>query len=174
MTDTWCGGLPFMSRVSIAERSRLSWLSLRRGVDHVAGRLRAHPLARLPFVAGRSERLLIAPQDLRTADPTRAAEIYGGRFAFAGKVVICDGRSVFDMIPPSDEWADTLLSFGWLRHLRAAESAITRAHARALVEEWITQQGSWNALAWRTETTARRVIAWLTQASLILDDTDDR
>jgi len=40
-----------------------------------------------------ADRLLIAPQDLRTADPTRASEIYAGRFAFAGKIVICDGRS---------------------------------------------------------------------------------
>ncbi len=48
---------------------------------------------------------MIAPQDLRTADATRAAEIYAGRFAFAGKVVICDRRSPFEMTPPSDEWA---------------------------------------------------------------------
>jgi uncharacterized heparinase superfamily protein len=161
-----------MSGVSIAERSRLSWLFLRRGVNHVAGRLRAHPLARLPFIAGRSERLLIAPQDLRTADPTRASEIYGGRFAFAGKIVICDGRSPFEMTPPSEDWAEALLGFGWLRHLRAAESGITRANARALVEEWIALQGSWHSLAWRPEILSRRIIAWLTHAPLILDDVD--
>jgi len=163
-----------MARVALADRGRLSWLALRRGLDHAVARVLSHPLLQRPSMLGRADRVVIAPQDLRTADPTRAAELYGGRFAFAGKVVNCDGRSVFDMIPPSDEWADTLLSFGWLRHLRAAESAITRAHAQALVDDWITQQGTWNALAWRTETTARRVIAWLTQASLILDDTDDR
>src|SRR5215831_16079879 len=147
-----------MSGVSIAERSRLSWLSLRRGVDHVAGRLRAHPLARLPFIAGRSERLLIAPQDLRTADPTRASEIYAGRFAFAGKVVVCDGRSPFEMMPPSEEWAEVLFGFGWLRHLRAAESGITRANARALVDEWISLHGASDSTAWRPDVVARRVM----------------
>ena len=163
-----------MARVSLADRGRLSWLALRRGLDHALARVLSHPLAQRPTWLGKADRVVIAPQDLRTADPTRAAEIYGGRFAFAGKVVICDGRSVFEMMPPSDEWADTLLSFGWLRHLRAAESAITRANARALVDEWITLQGTWHPLAWRTETTARRVIAWLTQATLILDDADLR
>src|SRR5262249_54033236 len=163
-----------MSGVSIAERSRLSWLSLRRGVDHVAGRLRAHPLASLPFIAGRSERLLIAPQDLRTADPTRASEIYGGRFAFAGKIVICDGRSPFEMTPPSQDWAEALLGFGWLRHLRAAESGITRANARALVEEWIALNHSQDPIAWRADVVARRVISWLSQAPLVLDDSDVR
>ncbi len=163
-----------MARVSLADRGRLSGLALRRGFDHAVARVLSVALLQRPGWLGKPDRVVIAPQDLRTADPTRAAEIYGGRFAFAGKVVICDGRSVFEMMPPSDEWADTLLSFGWLRHLRAAESGITRANARALVDEWISQQGSWHPLAWRSEITARRVIAWLTQATLILDDADMR
>ena len=37
---------------------------------------------------GRTDRLIIAPHDLRTADATRAAEIYAGRFVFAGKIEI--------------------------------------------------------------------------------------
>ncbi|MEO8319982.1 MAG: heparinase, partial [Bradyrhizobium sp.] len=41
---------------------------------------------------GRADRLIIAPHDLRTADATRAAEIYAGRFVFAGKIVTCHGR----------------------------------------------------------------------------------
>jgi uncharacterized heparinase superfamily protein len=167
-------GLAQMARLSLADRCRLSWLTLRRGLDHVIARIATHPLAPRPSFAGRKDRIVIAPQDLRTADPTRAAEIYGGRFAFAGKVVVCDGRSPFEMIPPSDEWAETLLSFTWLRHLRAAESTITRANARALVDEWITLQGSWHSIGWRPEIIARRIIAWLTQAPLILDEADVR
>src|SRR5580658_10663814 len=163
-----------MARVSLRNRGRLSWLALRRGLDHAIARVLTHPLLQRPGWLRKADRVVIAPQDLRTADPTRAAEIYGGRFAFAGKVVVCDGRSAFEMVPPSDEWADTLLSFGWLRHLRAAESAITRANARALVDEWITLQGGWDPLAWRPETLSRRVISWLTQATLILDDADVR
>src|SRR6266404_1379638 len=164
----------FMARVSLADRGRLSWLALRRGLAHLAARIVTHPLVQRPAWLGRAERLVIAPQDLRTADPTRAAEIYGGRFAFAGKVVICDGRSPFEMVPPSEEWAETLLTFGWLRHLRAAESSITRANARAMVDEWIALQGFWHPHAWRPETVARRIIAWITQATLILDDADMR
>ncbi len=36
-----------MSRVSIADRGRLSWLVLRRGFNHLVGRAKAHPLAQL-------------------------------------------------------------------------------------------------------------------------------
>ncbi|MGB7037091.1 MAG: heparinase, partial [Xanthobacteraceae bacterium] len=122
----------------------------------------------------KADRLLIAPQDLRTADATRASEIYSGRFAFAGKVVVGDGRSVFEMEPPSDDWAAALLGFGWLCHLRAAESGITRANARALVDEWIALQGSWHPIAWRPDVVSRRVISWLSQSTLVLQDADVR
>jgi uncharacterized heparinase superfamily protein len=163
-----------MSRVSLADRGRLSWLALRRGLTHLVGRIAAHPLTQLFSWPGKSARLVIAPQDLRTADPTRASEIYAGRFALAGKIVVCDGRSPFEMVPPSTEWAEALLGFGWLRHLRAAESAITRANARALVDEWISLQGSWHPIAWRPEIVARRVIAWLAHSTFILDDSEMR
>src|SRR5262249_56553909 len=121
------------------------------GLGGVPGRATAHPLLRGPSTPLKSDRLLIAPQDLRTADATRATEIYSGRFAFAGKVVVCDRRSIFQMEAPSEEWAASLLGFGWLRHLRAAETGITRANARALVDEWISFQGSWHSLAWRPD-----------------------
>src|SRR5262245_61925823 len=90
----------------IAERARLSLFVARRALLLAVARLNAHPLLRWRFAATGTDRLLIAPQDLRTADPTRASEIYSGRFAFAGKIVICDGRSPFEMLPPSEEWAD--------------------------------------------------------------------
>jgi uncharacterized heparinase superfamily protein len=162
-----------MAGLSIGERAKLLLLLGRRTLRTAAGRLRGHPFIRLSFIPRKAERLLIAPQDLRTADGTRASEIYAGRFAFSGKVVISDGRSPFEIEPPSDEWAVSLLGFGWLRHLRAAESGITRANARALVDEWISVQGSWDPVAWQPEILSRRVTSWLSQAPLILHDADD-
>jgi uncharacterized heparinase superfamily protein len=163
-----------MARALVAKRGRLSWLLLRGGLQRLGGRLIGHPLLRWPFVPLKADRLLIAPQELRTADVTRATEIYSGRFAFAGKVVVCDNRSIFEMEPPSEEWATALLGFTWLRHLRAAESGITRANARALVDEWITLQGSWHPIAWRSDVLSRRIISWLSQATLVLQDADVR
>jgi uncharacterized heparinase superfamily protein len=163
-----------MSRVSIADRGKLIWLVLRRGFAYAAGRLGAIRVLQFVRWPGSAERLVIAPQNLRTADPTRASEIYAGRFALAGKIVVCDGRSPFEMDPPSPEWAEALLGFNWLRHLRAAESAITRANARALVDEWMWLQGTWHPFAWRPDVVARRIIAWLTQSTLILHDADVR
>src|SRR5580658_10683932 len=163
-----------MARVGLGNHAKLSWLLLRGGTRRLAGRVNSHPVVRWPLPPFRGDRLLIAAPDLRTADATRASEIYSGRFAFAGKVVVCDGRSIFEMEPPSEDWAVELLGFGWLRHLRAAESAITRANGRALVDEWIGSQGSWHPLAWRPDVLSRRIISWLSQATLVLQDTDVR
>jgi uncharacterized heparinase superfamily protein len=123
---------------------------------------------------GRTDRLIIAPHDLRTADATRAAEIYAGRFVFAGKIVTCHSRSIFDLEPPSEEWEAALLGFGWLRHLRAADTAITRANARALVDDWMSNPARKRPVGKRADVLARRVISMLSQAPLVLNDTDGK
>jgi uncharacterized heparinase superfamily protein len=123
---------------------------------------------------GRTDRLIIAPHDLRTADATRAAEIYAGRFVFAGKIVTCHGRSIFELEPPSEDWEVALLGFGWLRHLRAADTALTRANARALVDDWISNTSRKRPAGRRADVLARRVISLLSQAPLVLGDTDGK
>jgi uncharacterized heparinase superfamily protein len=42
------------------------------------------------------------------------------------------------------------------------------------VDEWITQHSTMEPIAWRPEVLARRIISWLSQATLLLDDSDVR
>ena len=141
--------------VSVAQRRRISTLILGRFARNMIARASGGSVALSRLWPGRTDRLIIAPHDLRTADATRAAEIYAGRFVFAGKIVTCHGRSIFDLEPPSEDWEVALLGFGWLRHLRAADTAMTRANARSLVDDWISnpaQQAAAGAAAptcWR-------------------------
>ena len=119
-------------------------------------------------------RLAMAPQDIRTADPTVAADIYSGYFFFDGKAVNTRGASPFEVSPPSEAWAATLAGFGWLRHLRAADTALSRANARALVGDWIGSAGRVRGgLGARPDVVARRVLAWLAQSPLILEGADE-
>ena len=57
-----------MSRVAVANHAKLSWLLLRGAMRRIAGRANGHPLLRWPLPPLKADRLLIAPQDLRTAD----------------------------------------------------------------------------------------------------------
>eukprot|EP01037_Dinobryon_pediforme_P012735 gene12735-12831_t len=117
--------------------------------------------------------LLFAPQDIRTADPTLADDIYAGYFSFKGKTVKVDGHSPFEINPPSHEWAKALHSFEWLRHLRAADTALARMNAHALIEDWLNLGAKQPAATvWAADVTARRLIVWLSQSPLILDQVD--
>ncbi len=160
-----------MAALTFAERLRLARYAARRGWARTTRRVRISRWYRWRYMGDGSDRLSIAPQDLRTADPTQSAEIYAGRFAFAGHVVSVSGRSIFEMAGPSAEWTAVLHGFGWLRHLRAADSGITRTHAQALVAEWI-QLARWDPVATEPEIVARRVISWITHSPLILADAE--
>ncbi len=160
--------------MSVAQRRRISTLIAGRFARSLVSRASGGSIALSRLWPGRTDRLIIAPHDLRTADATRAAEIYAGRFVFAGKIVTCHGRSIFDLEPPSEDWAVALLGFGWLRHLRAADTALTRANARSLVDDWIGNPHRQRLVGRRADVLARRVISLLSQAPLVLDDTDDK
>lgn len=161
-----------VSRDSLAERLRLATLLGKAEARALRESLSGSALALAYVSVPVPERLLIAPQDLRTADADQASEIYSGRFAFAGKTISLNGRSVFELDPPSEEWAQALHGFGWLRHLRAAGTTIARANARALVGDWMRGTGTARDIATQPEVCARRVMSWLTQATFILQDAE--
>ena len=137
-----------------------------------AFRYHASVLYRWRYAGPVPERLLIAPIDLRTADPTTALDIYAGRFYFSGEGADADGYSIFDIEPPSEAWSRELHGFGWLRHLRATDMSISRSNARSLVDEWISLANRMDPVAWDPGVVARRVISWLSQSPLILGDCD--
>jgi uncharacterized heparinase superfamily protein len=125
------------------------------------------------LVSRAPDRLLIAPPDIRTSDPTVAADIGVGYFAFGGRIVNARDRSPFTTESGSDRWLRQMAGFGWLRHLRAADNALVRARGRQLVESFLAvpaRQAS--PIAWEAAVTARRVLSWLSQSPLVLDGAD--
>jgi uncharacterized heparinase superfamily protein len=133
----------------------------------------ARPFLRFAALGSRTpQQLLIAPQDIRTSDPTIANDIYGGHFAFAGRIVWTQGQSPFVVASPSLGWTQALMGFGWLRHLRAADTALARANARVLVADWITYASDVRTAAWEPAVVARRLMSWLSQSPIILEGAD--
>lgn len=154
------------------QRWRLYGLGLAQAGRRLIG-VSGRALSALALLRARaSERVVIAPQDLRTADPTEASDIYAGYFSLAGQSVDCRGRSPFEVIPPSEAWALALASFTWLRHLGAADSALARANARALVDDFLIARLDRRGLAVRPEIVARRLLAFLSQSPLVLEGAD--
>jgi uncharacterized heparinase superfamily protein len=126
--------------------------------------------AALPIGRLKLKSFLFAPPDLRTADPTIAADIYAGQFVFAGRLVDARGRSPFDIVPPSVGWADVLNGFGWLRHLQAANTPLARENGRTLIRDFMARPLP--PFAQRPFVVCRRLMALLSQSPLVLDGAD--
>lgn len=133
------------------------------------GRVHRSRVYRWRYGGRTSDRLLLAPQDIRTSDPVMANELFGGRFSLGGSVVVAGAKSPFELSPPSRAWQESLLGFDWLRHLRAADNEVARARARSLVADWIVRQGKFQLPSWSPEIVARRVISWISHSPLILN-----
>lgn len=171
-----------MRKPSLGERMTVAGLVMGQGGKRLRRSLAAPARLLAMAVASPPERLVIAPQDLRTADPTIADDIYGGYYVFHGKAVNTHGESPFAIEAPSLEWRLALLGFGWLRHLRAADTMLARANARALIADWMDVCGDppggdpagrgAREAGWSVDTVARRVLAWISHSPLILDGAD--
>ena len=162
-----------MARVSVANRAKLSWLLLRSGCGSLADGSSA-----IRWCLGRC-----AAQG-RTALDRAAGSAYRRRHPrqrnlFRTLRLRRQGRGLRRPLDFRDDAAVGRLGGGIVGVRLAAPSArrqsgIARANARALVDEWIALQGAWHPIAWRPDVLSRRVISWLSQAPLLLQDADVR
>jgi uncharacterized heparinase superfamily protein len=167
------GGLLVSGSTNAGDRMRLTRLVAGRAGLLTLRALRAPLRLASGFGVAAPERLVIAPQDIRTTDPTIANDIYSGYFVFAGKAVNTHGASPFEVEAPSPGWAAGLAGFSWLRHLRAADTALARVNARALIGDWLNMRGrAHDTPDWQPGVAARRLLSWLSQSPLILDGAD--
>jgi uncharacterized heparinase superfamily protein len=120
-------------------------------------------------------RVLIGPQQLRTADATIAEDVVAGRLTFAGKHVQASRNggafnSIFDVIPPSAAFAQELHGFGWLRHVSASNGLAVGREARAIISDWIATYGqSGSGFAMQPHVLSRRLISFVAQAPYVLN-----
>jgi uncharacterized heparinase superfamily protein len=106
-------------------------------------------------------------------DKERARDIYAGFFTLEGRMVECRGRSVFALTPPSTAFAASLHGFGWLKDLQASGRALDRAHARALVGDWLKRKRAKPATARLLQVRANRLQNWVKAAPFLLKDASD-
>ena len=159
--------------MALADQHRILGLALAESWRRFRGRFITSVRERFRLSGSAPERLIIAPPDLGTSDPTVAQEIYSGVFFFAGKYVDTAGASPFATEPPSLDWARELNSFGWLCHLEAAGGPLSTNNAQALIRDWLALHGKPSkTIAWRVDIAAERLIAWLSHSLLVVENAD--
>ena len=116
-----------------------------------------------------AHQLIIIPQDLRTADPSFASELYDGYFGLAGTVALTGSESPYTIQPPSLAWQKELYGLGWLNNLQAARDELAREKARSLVAGWIAHSRNAPPIAWDIDIVSHRVISLLSHAGFLLE-----
>jgi uncharacterized heparinase superfamily protein len=160
--------------VSFSERLRIAGLAAERSRRAAVARLLYSPPLRWRLGSSSLGDILIVPQDLRTADPSFWHEVELGQFGLAGTVVHLGDQSPFEIEPPNVAWQRQLHSFGWIRHLEAAEDNDARDIATRLAAEWAVRYRSGTGVAWEPDVMSRRIISWLSHASFLLDGCENR
>jgi uncharacterized heparinase superfamily protein len=163
-----------MSSLNVTERIKIRSLSVDRLRRQAMTLAASSPLVRWRYAASGADQILIVPQDLRAADPSFWTEIAHGHFGLASQIADLKGASPFRVEPPSRAWARELHGFGWLRHLAATEDEDAAAAARAFVFEWIALQRTPRGVAYEPDVVGRRLISWIAQASMLLENIDAR
>ena len=137
---------------------------------------RLRPLVDQPldYVPRQSGKLTVAPPDILPGDPAVAEAIYEGTYPIAGHTVVTNGRSPLAIEDAPLAWRQGLHGFGWLRHARAADTALARAHARALTTDWIAMHGrGGGGVAWSPIVAATRLRHWLSHSRVLLGHDDE-
>ena len=160
--------------LNVTERLKIRSLSVERLRRRAVTFTLSSPLMRWRYAGNGADQILIVPQELRAADPSFWTEIAHGHFGLASEIAELKGASVFRVTPPSMAWERELHGFGWLRHLAATEEEEAAAAARELVLEWIALRRISQGVAYEPEVIARRLISWISQANMLLEDLDVR
>lgn len=157
----------------LSDQQRLVYLYGRETWRRFSRRLAVGRVSALRFAGRTPDRLLVAPTDLRPADPFTAEEIIAGRFPLAGRILDCEGESPFVLELPSEEFACRLHAFAWLRHMRMVDKEASAPVIRSVIGDWIEIHGrAITGIAWRPEVIAERIIAWLSHSPVVLRDAD--
>ncbi|MGH1418966.1 MAG: heparinase II/III family protein [Hyphomicrobiaceae bacterium] len=161
-----------MPDLSIKDRMTVRRLLSEQTRQSVLARLLNSKLLRWRYGVVSSDKLLLVPSDLRSADASLVTEYRQGHFGLAGTPVELNELSPFDAVAPNETWRNALHGFDWLNHFTASQDPESPDMARGLVVDWIKRRHGKSDPCWQPDILGRRLASWLSHADLLLGDTD--
>lgn len=159
--------------MSLQNTIKIAMLSSTEALASFSRRFRSSSLLNRFAPTPAPERLILAPHNLRNADPITARDIYAGRFFFSGQLVELNGQNPFTQDQASKAWKAKLFAFEWLRHLAVSDNTLAVSNAQSHISDWIAAHGKPKRhLSWNLETTSRRIISWIYHSIPIVENSD--
>lgn len=145
---------------------------LRNSFDHLQRLACRVPLYRLTLSGPLPDLVTLEAIDPVPGRMAVAQALAAGVWSFKGHTLRAGETPPWCLAAPSESWAEELHGFSWLRHWRAAAADGAETQARALIADWIRRFGRWEPVAWRPHVIGRRLMAWLSNISLLFEGAD--
>lgn len=124
--------------------------------------------ARLSTLSRPATGFVSQPEPRTIGSFARGRQLLAGNYLFAGHLVEAPGRTIWEIDPPDDLFADELHGFGWMDDLAAVGDSACRSLAQAWLWGWIDRFGRGRGPGWTPDLTGRRVIRWIHHALFVL------
>ena len=112
------------------------------------------------------------PQPKALGEPVRAQHMLAGTLFYAGELVEFERSALWDITPPSPDFAAALHGFAWLDDLIALGTPEATAKAQLWTIEWVARHRGKPDAAWTPWLTGRRQIRWITHAVALMNGMD--
>ncbi|MEM7073990.1 MAG: heparinase II/III family protein [Pseudomonadota bacterium] len=133
-------------------------------IDRFRNRVAARRAGRLRV----NTRFLIQPEPRSIGSFARGKQLCAGNLSFDGHLVAQEGRSPWDIAPPTPGFTGELHGFGWLDDLAAVGDGAARACAQLWLIQWLERFASGSGPAWEPAMTGRRLIRWIAHAPFLI------
>lgn len=117
-------------------------------------------------------RITFQPEPRSIGSFARGRQICAGNFVFAGHLVQQEGRSPWDIIPPTPDFTAELHGFSWLDDLAAVGDGMARGCAQLWLWQWLDRFGAGSGPGWDPVLAGRRVTRWIFHAPFLLRGQD--
>lgn len=98
----------------------------------------------------------------------RGKQLVAGNYLFAGHLVNAPDQSIWEIAPPSPEFAQSLQGFIWLDDLASFGDLEARKRGQAWLLGWIDSFGNGKGPGWTPDLTGRRLIRWINHALFLM------
>lgn len=122
--------------------------------------------------AARARGFTSQPDPRTIGSDARGRQLMAGNLMFAGVLVQADGRSPWDITPPTDAYRDELHGFEWMDHLAAVADGSARPVAQAWLADWLRRYGRGRGPGWTPDLVGRRQIRWINHAIFLMNAQD--
>ena len=112
------------------------------------------------------------PQPKALGEAIRAQHMLAGTLFYAGELVEFERSALWDITPPSPDFAAALHGFAWLDDLIALGTPEATAKAQLWTIEWVARHRGKPDAAWTPWLTGRRQIRWITHAVALMNGMD--